>query len=262
MELNLDPPCCKLKACKFVFEDNPCCKSVGKVGLPYFHENRGFIMLTAAFLSFISLVFAIVPVVSTSLRNEDVKNTAWTYGESDDLKIWIGLKKVVYESNSGDGDFQWESNECSSVEDENPRSFCNDCKSSCLAAVSMVISNLITTLPNIKGNITRSTPQCDKNCEKSMALITGVVGTLTTLSALSVYADVCGRQLPDDIFLYSDIDYEIGPGYICLLIATLLKPVDVIINLLTPVPSQNVDSSTALSGDLQESLLENDGKKT
>lgn len=51
-------------------------------------------MICGAILSFISLILAIVPVVSTSLNTDDVKNTAWTYGESGDFKIWIGLNKV------------------------------------------------------------------------------------------------------------------------------------------------------------------------
>ena len=105
----------------------------------------------------------------------------------------------------------------------------------------MVISNLITTLPNIKGNIARSTPQGDRNCEKTMSIITGFIGTLSTLVALSLYADVCGRQLPDTIF-NKDIDYDIGPGFVCLLVATLLKPIDVVINVLMPVPARGASS--------------------
>ena len=128
----------------------------------------------------------------------------------------------------------------------------------------MVISNLITTLPNIKGNLTRSTRKADRNCEKTMAIITGFIGTATTLVALSVYADVCGRELPDKI-LTRDISYEIGPGFVCLLVATILKPIDVIVNLLTPVPChKDTDDPAAKSNvsndsagvSLRKSLLE------
>lgn len=154
----------------------------------------------------------------------------------------------MYESNYGDGDFKWESAECSNFEVADSDNFCDDCKSSCLGAVSMVISNLITTFPNIKGNLTRSTRKYDRNCEKTMSLITGFIGTLTTLTALSLYADVCGRHLPDTV-LGRNIDYEIGPGFVCLLVATLLKPIDVIINLLTPVPEQQ-------DADIKSNLLE------
>ena len=85
-----------VKCCRVMFEENPGCKSIGKIGLPYFDKNRGPIMLFAATLSFVSLILAIVPVVSTSLNNDDVKNTAWTYGETGEFKLWIGLNKVYY----------------------------------------------------------------------------------------------------------------------------------------------------------------------
>ena len=91
----MELPCCKLKCCQVMFEENACCKSIGKIGLPYFDENRGTIMICAAILSFISLILSIVPVVSTSLNVDDVKNTAWTYGEGGDFEIWIGLNKVI-----------------------------------------------------------------------------------------------------------------------------------------------------------------------
>lgn len=210
-----------------------------------------------------------------------MKNTAWTKGESGsgDFQLWIGLNKVdyvckhkhrrhrvhnshnspylfphvqvVYESDEMDGDFRWDSSECSGFELQDENNFCDDCKSSCLAAVTMVISNLITTLPNIKGNISRSTPKGDRNCEKTMALITGFIGTLSTLLALSLYADVCGRQLPDTV-AGNSISYELGPGFICLLVATLLKPIDVVINLLMPVPEPEPEGNN----NIKKSLLD------
>jgi hypothetical protein len=95
-EVNFDLPCCKLKCCRVLCEENPFCVSFGKIGLQYFHENRGVIMKVAAVLNVIALVLSIIPVVSTSLKTDDIKNTAWTYGESDDFKLWIGLNKVIF----------------------------------------------------------------------------------------------------------------------------------------------------------------------
>ena len=85
----------------------------------------------------------------------------------------------------------------------------------------------------------------------------GVTGTISTLLALSIYADVCARELPDHI-LSQSVDYELGPGFICLLVATLLMPIDVFINLLTPVPqrgntSSNPDGKQPASGSVDSS---------
>jgi hypothetical protein len=191
-------------------------------------------MLTACFLSIVSVILGIVPIVSASFKRSEVQNTAWTYGESESGdKLWIGLNMVVVEVNGKTSEFGWNSDTCSSLEQTN-QDFCHDCKSSCLEAEAMVITNLISSFPNIKGNIERSTRAGDRNCEKVFSLVTGVIGTLTTLIALSAYSKVCGYHLPDEIGGQS-IDYEIGPGFVCLLVATLLKPIDVIVNLLMPV---------------------------
>lgn len=138
----------------------------------------------------------------------------------------------------GHGNFKWDSAECTvfEIQEDNTYNFCEACKTSCQGAVSMVITNLITTALGIKGNLSRSTPQGDRNCGKTTSLIIGTTGTISTLIALSLYADVCGRNLPDQI-LTNSIDYQIGSGFICLLVATLLNAIDVLINLLTPVPN-------------------------
>jgi len=155
----------------------------------------------------------------------------------------LSIYKVVYESDLlGDGDFRWDSSQCTDFENQESNNFCDDCKSSCLAAVSMVVTNLITSLPGVRGSLTRRIREDDRNCDKVQGIIMGVTGTISTLLALSIYADVCARELPDHI-LSQSVDYELGPGFICLLVATLLMPIDVFINLLTPVPQRDEASS-------------------
>lgn len=141
----------------------------------------------------------------------------------------------------GDGNFRWTSTECSDFEVVSS-SFCDECKDSCLGAVSMVITNLITSLPNVSGSLSRSTIKGDRNCEKTKSVIMGTIGTISTLLALSLYVDVCARELPNTIMSQS-VDYELGPGFVCLLVATLLRPFDVVLNLLTPVPSRDPDDT-------------------
>eukprot|EP00602_Paraphysomonas_sp_CaronLab_P005842 CAMPEP_0185038128 /NCGR_PEP_ID=MMETSP1103-20130426/33407_1 /TAXON_ID=36769 /ORGANISM="Paraphysomonas bandaiensis, Strain Caron Lab Isolate" /LENGTH=202 /DNA_ID=CAMNT_0027576421 /DNA_START=134 /DNA_END=742 /DNA_ORIENTATION=- len=192
-----------------------------------------------AVLSFISLIFSIIPVVSASFNEDDVQNTSWTYGKtSDDDEIWIGLSIFVYKFNGNTDSTGWGSTDCKDVGDSD---FCDDCKESCLGAVSMVITNLITTIPNIKGNIERSTRKGDSNFEKNQAVISGLIGSLSTLSALAIYMQGCQNSLPDHINGV-DVDYVTGPGLACLAIATFLQPVNAIGNLLTPVVKDEDDN--------------------
>jgi hypothetical protein len=234
MELRGEASCCKNKYCKLICEENTACSTIGKFGLSSFDRHRGKIMLTACFLSIVSVILDIVPIVSTSFNRSDVQNTAWTYGESESGdKLWIGLNMVVVEVNGKTSEFGWNSDTCSTLELTN-QDFCHDCKSSCLRAEAMVIINLINSFPNIKGNIERSTRVGDRNRVKVPTLVTGIIGTVTVLIALSTYSKVCHDNLPHEIGGES-IDYMVGPGFICLLVATLLRPINIIVNLLMPV---------------------------
>ena len=103
----------------------------------------------------------------------------------------------------------------------------------------------------------RSTRKGDLNCQKFMALLTGIIGTITNLIALSSYADLCYTNLPES-YNGVDMDYRLGPAFNCLLVATILKPIDVIIHLLTPVVHPDGDPNTASSGTgVKDPLVEN-----
>lgn len=240
MELQLDPPCCQINCCKILCEENIICGNLGKVGLRSFDEHRAKIMLSLAGFSALSVILSIVGIVSASFNRNSVQNTAWTYGESDDGgKIWIGLNLVVVEINGTTNDFGWNSDACDNLEFKNGN-FCSRCKSSCLESISMVVTHLIASLISVKGNISRSTRAGDRNFVKVSSIISGIIGTITTVVALSVYTDVCWQNLPNTV-LGQTIYYELGPGFVCLLVATLLKPSDILGNLLMPViPKDNV----------------------
>jgi hypothetical protein len=248
MELSCEPPCCKIACFRYLCESNYLCKFSGKIGLKIFEDYRAPIMLVTAFLAALSTTLILVAVVAMSYDNETVKNTCWTYGETDQgNKIWVGLNEFVTEINGVEKSTGWRSTDC---ED----GYCNDCKTVCLESISFAAMNLITSIPNIKGAIERSTVNGDRNCEKNFQLITGAVGFFTSLASLTVYADGCARNLPDELISGHSIDYEFGPGFICLLIATLLLPFNFFANLLLPVPDKNET--------LKTSLVANDTERT
>mmetsp|Transcript_13783 Transcript_13783/g.14363 ORF Transcript_13783/g.14363 Transcript_13783/m.14363 type:complete len:251 (+) Transcript_13783:86-838(+) len=228
-----DPICFKIPTCRFFCEDNKICKRFGRFGLKWFDDNRGIIMLSLCFLSIVSLILSIVPIASASFDEDTVQNTSWTYGESEDgtLQVWIGLKLIVTKAKGKIISSGWGSADCNSISVNN---FCDNCRTSCLDSVNMVITNFITMIPNVKGCISRSTRKGDSNCEKNFSIITGIIGTVSTLSAISVYVKGCQNNLPASVGGH-DIDYITGPGLACLATATFLQPVNVIVNILTPV---------------------------
>ena len=198
-------------------------------------------MLTLAAVSFVAIIFSVVPVVSASFNTTDIKNTCWTYGDTnDDAEVWIGLSKIVVTVKGHTETTGWGSTDCEKISED---SFCNDCRDSCLGSVSMVVMNLITAIPNVKGNLERSTRKGDRNCEKIFAVITAAIGFFSTLSAISIYLEGCQNSLPDSL-AGSDITYRTGPGLACLAIATFLQPVNLVGNLLMPVVKDESEEGT------------------
>ena len=59
-------------------------------------------MLFASFVSFSALVLCIIPVISISANEDNVRNTPWVYADSKangtDLDLFIGLSGVVVRS--------------------------------------------------------------------------------------------------------------------------------------------------------------------
>jgi hypothetical protein len=234
---NTDPPCFKIPGCRVLCNDNKGCKSFGKMGLKYFDEHRAIVMMILGFFTVLSLILSIVPIASASFNEDNVENTSWTYGKSntENIEIWIGLKMIVTKVRGTTQSSGWNSADCESLSTSD---FCDNCKSSCLGSVSMVVMNFITMLPNVKGCIARSTRKGDSYCEKNFAIITGVIGFISTLSAISVYVQGCQNSLPNKIGGV-DIDYTTGPGLACLATATFFQPINIIGNLLTPVVDED-----------------------
>lgn len=237
------PPCCKVPLLKKSFERSSCCIKTGNVGLKIFDKHRALIMLTAAALSMLSLILSIVPVVSVSKNNENVRTTSWTYGSMNGGgELFIGLQKIVLD---GDGGYsqssEWDDSSCDNFEGvAGEASFCEDCKAACDNSIGTAVTNVLTSIPTVLTDLQRSTRKGDLNCQKNMAIITGLISFFTTIVALASYANGCYRNLPDQIF-GEDVTYEFGPGFVCLLVACLLKPIDIIVNILMPVHPHDDD---------------------
>ncbi|CAE7569301.1 unnamed protein product [Symbiodinium microadriaticum] len=233
------PICCSIGFFKKCCENSGCCTRVGKLGLKVFSDNRAKIMLFAASLSFLALILCIVSVCSLTYKDSQVKSTNWTYGESDTMEYFVNLYEViVIVDNAPDVEIRWDDNDCN-------EGYCSDCKDACASSITTAIIALITCIPTLQTDLQRSTIKGDLNCQKFMGMFTGFVGTMSTLIALSSYADGCYRNLPDEDPRGSEIVWYLGPGFTCLLVATLLKPIDFLIHLLMPVekPEEETDLS-------------------
>mmetsp|Transcript_9314 Transcript_9314/g.14030 ORF Transcript_9314/g.14030 Transcript_9314/m.14030 type:complete len:249 (-) Transcript_9314:45-791(-) len=243
-----DPPCCAIPGARKNCNKSWCCNGLGKFGVQYFDRNRGCIMLFMASLSFVALILATVSIVSLSKHNDIVKDTYWTFGEVEGTKIYIGVQKVVYETDGHTESFLWESDDCDDTL-VGDKDYCDECRAACYKVLRSSIVNFLTLLPAVSGNIKRSTRKGDLNCTKFMTILSGTVSTLTILISIATYQEGCYDNLPDETESGSSITYNLGPGFICLLIPQFIKPVEVIVNILTPVVDEEEQS------DLDSNLL-------
>ena len=256
------PPCFKIKCCDDNCEKSSFCTQFGKFGMPSLNKYRAQIMMSAIFVSFICMVLSIVALFSLSSKNQDIRNTSWTYGIVEGGgKIYVGLNQIVVDFADGHtSSAVWGSGTCDNLE-VTASQYCSDCQSACDASVGVVIVSLITTIPTLTTDIQRSTVRGDMNCQKFMGIFTGILGCVSTMAALSAYAEGCNKHLPGYIDGHSAA-YHYGPGFICLVIATLLKAYDVMVHILMPVvPFDEGEYLTnSDGGNLTKKLSETDSR--
>merc|ERR1712218_90405 len=113
---------------------------------------------------------------------------------------------------------------------------CTECVNSAVGTSATVITSVITYWPQLLTDLQRSTRFGDVNCQSAMGATTAILpGTLTSLAALSAFAAICKSAMPVE-FHGTSIHWNLGPGFICLLIATLLKVVDFFYHMALPTP--------------------------
>ena len=80
-------------------------------------------------------------------------------------------------------------------------------------------------------------------------MFTAFMGCIGTLFSLSSFLNDCTRELPDEILGGESIDWILGPGFGCLLVATLIKPIDFLAHFIVPVvkPDEDVHSASESS---------------
>lgn len=230
------PPCFAFSWFRKIFEDNSFCRFAGSCGAEWGSRNRGRIMLTAAVVSFIALIFQLIPVISLDDNTQVLINTRWGFVRFEDVVVSICPEDIIVE-NDGDTDrFALDSSECQGLIDEDT---CESCKDANQAAVSLAVISFITGFVQFMTDLQRSTEAGDLNCQKFMGIATGIAGGLSTLSSLSTYSADCQEKLPNSIDfngVEEDLRWEYGPSFVLLAIASFLKAFDVLCHAIVPTP--------------------------
>lgn len=186
-------------------------------------------MKIALGLSFLEFVLALSSLAAIGSQKHTVQHLAWTIGESDSQKFYIGLDTQVIEAEGyGTVTMKFADEDCGS-------DYCDLCHKQSRITVSILIFCLLLSFPPIFINYKRSSRTRDQNVQKVWGMAIACVSCVFCMIALTSFLEGCYYHLPRADEFHSEIDWFLGPGSFCLLFSIFLKPFDVILHMVLPV---------------------------
>lgn len=122
---------------------------------------------------------------------------------------------------------------------------CEGCRDSASSSVTFVIMGLITQIPQMTTDLQRATRFGDVNCQATMGCVTSFWGTYSGLRSLLSFSESCWKKFPSEFVGANGnilrFEWSMGPGYLCLMIATVMKLWDAVAHLSLPTPRVRQD---------------------
>jgi hypothetical protein len=116
---------------------------------------------------------------------------------------------------------------------------CMECMNNMVEKTSLTMG-AITNVLSMVTNLQRATPFGDVNCQKFVGTIATLLGLFSTFTAMFAFMTICKSAMPDEILDYTGstvaVAWHMGPGFACLLLASILKLVDVFLHSCLPTP--------------------------
>jgi len=178
-------------------------------------------------------MYAKVPHVNYAI-NGNISNII-----DEEIKLYAGTFFIVQDCNPN-----FDTNDCSFIkgwlQDGTCDSFngdtyvCNKCAWSFLGTVTTGFLGVFSMFPQMITNLQRSTEQGDFNCQKWLGMVNVLVALFSTLYGLLMFYNDCFRHIVNSLHGQS-AELHYGTAYICLIVATLLKPFDLWAHWVVPV---------------------------
>lgn len=115
---------------------------------------------------------------------------------------------------------------------------CEECKGAAISNPSLILG-ILGQWPTLLTNLQRSTQFGDVNCQSVMGVLSNIWGTIMTMTSIMAYNTACYKKFPTKVeTLNGDatISWTHGFGFICLIVATLIKVPDCIGHFIIPTP--------------------------
>lgn len=274
------PPC--ISIAPDFFEQNCFCQGYGKIGcvqseLPGTARKR--LLLISAFFNVLAICLTITACFSISTNFNILQAISFSSGKgivtflrnntpTANILVDVGLQAVAYR----DPIFDSDQNTVVHFDE-----FCNynatsiyarfirpsDCTACADVSDSLIFTLAISAfpyLPSLLTNFIRMYPNYDINCLKVFATLATAFGMGLSLYSFlayrfecfftffegTVYIDGNGEEVPfqEEAEIQIDVEWNPGNGLICIILATALMGIDIVVNLA--IPSPDIARSSAM----------------
>ena len=135
-----------------------------------------------------------------------------------------------------------------------PKFDCNNCEQISRRIVPSLFLSMLSYIPNFTTDILRMYSNYDVNCQKFLASTFSWISLATAIYTWVNYRKGCFDSLStepfavnenfdrvdidsDEAYLVINFAWKAGLGQICLAIATFLKVIDIVFNIILPTPT-------------------------
>jgi len=212
-------------------------------------------MFAAFWVSFMGAVLLSITFAALSNQASDIRVANWLTAaikmenNSTVIKrhVYAGSILAVFDcepKDNPDCPSSWEADRYWTVDAcKEHGSYCDNCAQAATSTVTLAFFGLLSMVPQMLVDLQRSTEAGDLNCQKWVGLYAAIFGTLSTLVSLLQCYSQCYANLYSGLKneFGGSISLSLGPAYICLIVATILKPFDLWAHWIVPVPLYHWD---------------------
>eukprot|EP00940_MAST-03C_sp_MAST-3C-sp2_P000646 g646.t1 len=211
---------------------------------------------------------ALLEPVENIGTNGIVQIFAWGKGSLDlksdlpEVDLYIGANRYVVDIIEGDAaaiseatsgsidegagvyGMNWDDEEACSRQ-FNGSTYCEDCKDVVLGQVTSAYTGLLSSFGQVMADVTRRNFETDYNCQKTMGIVTGIVGIASNIYAIMLFKTTCVDSINDN-FPGLESDIALGFGMQALIASTVIKVVDTMAHVIVPTPEERHGDHTKL----------------
>lgn len=252
-------------------EHSPCCLLCGMFGLRWADRRRKKLVMFAFYANVVALVLSCVAAAGGLTSAPSVlRNVPWVEGRAnfgssgEAMQVCIGASARYERMNcskwsdkkacrdlAAKADFKavgsgvWErtvpwseKGACINHGHSGPNQ-CQKCKASLLSSSTLVMA-IVAQLPTIATDLQRATRFGDVNCQATIGVLSDLTSFVSALASLLAFRWNCYQELPSkpEGLPSEGLGWDLGPGFQCLMAATILKAVDMLVHVVLPTPRQ------------------------